>query len=72
MKALIQTNYGDPAKVLELREVPALVPGDGQAVVDMEAAVVHVADAHTVLGENGFRKNLPRTSGATAETRPPT
>ena len=63
MKALIQTNYGDPAKVLELREVPALVPGDGQAVVDMEAAVVHVADAHTVLGENGFRKNLPRTPG---------
>lgn len=63
MKALIQTDYGDPAKVLELREVPSPVPGDGQAVVDMEAAVVHVADAHTVLGENGFRKNLPRTPG---------
>ena len=43
--------------------MPALVPGDGQAVVDMEAAVVHVADAHTVLGENGFRKKLPRTPG---------
>ena len=39
MKALIQTDYGDPAKVLELREVPALTPGDGQAIVDMEAAV---------------------------------
>ena len=63
MKALIQTDYGDPAKVLELREVPALVAGDGQAVVDMEAAVVHVADAHTVLGADGFRKNLPRTPG---------
>lgn len=63
MKALIQTDYGDPAKVLDLREVPALTAGDGQAVVDMEAAVVHVADAHTVLGADGFRKNLPRTPG---------
>jgi mitochondrial enoyl-[acyl-carrier protein] reductase / trans-2-enoyl-CoA reductase len=63
VKALIQTDYGDPAKVLELREVPAPVAGDGQAVVDMEAAVVHVADAHTVLGADGFRKNLPRTPG---------
>jgi NADPH:quinone reductase-like Zn-dependent oxidoreductase len=29
----------------------------------MEAAVVHVADAHTVLGADGFRKKLPRTPG---------
>jgi NADPH:quinone reductase-like Zn-dependent oxidoreductase len=63
VKALIQTDYGDPAKVLELRDVPAAVPGDGQAVVEMEAAVVHVADAHTVLGADGFRKKLPRTPG---------
>ena len=63
MKALIQTDYGDPAKVLELREVPAAYPGDGQAVVEIEAAVVHVADARTVLGLDGFRKKLPRTPG---------
>jgi NADPH:quinone reductase-like Zn-dependent oxidoreductase len=63
VKALIQTDYGDPAKVLELREVPAAVPEEGQAVVEMEAAVVHVADAHTVLGADGFRKKLPRTPG---------
>jgi NADPH:quinone reductase-like Zn-dependent oxidoreductase len=63
VKALIQTDYGDPGKVLELRDVPPAVPGDGQAVVDMEAAVVHVADAHTVLGADGFRKKLPRTPG---------
>jgi NADPH:quinone reductase-like Zn-dependent oxidoreductase len=63
VKALIQTDYGDPSKVLELRDVPAPEPGDGQALVDMEAAVVHVADAHTVLGADGFRKKLPRTPG---------
>jgi NADPH:quinone reductase-like Zn-dependent oxidoreductase len=63
VKALIQTDYGDPAKVLELREVPVAYPGDGEAVVDIEAAVVHVADARTVLGLDGFRKKLPRTPG---------
>jgi trans-2-enoyl-CoA reductase len=49
--------------VLELREVPAATPGDGQVVVEIEAAVVHVADAHTILGLDGFRKKLPRTPG---------
>jgi NADPH:quinone reductase-like Zn-dependent oxidoreductase len=63
LKALIQTDYGDPAKVLELRDVPPLYPSDGQAIVAIEAAVVHVADARTVLGMDGFRKKLPRTPG---------
>jgi NADPH:quinone reductase-like Zn-dependent oxidoreductase len=63
LKALIQTDYGDPAKVLQLRDVPAVFPNDGQAVVAIEAAVVHVADARTVLGMDGFRKTLPRTPG---------
>src|SRR5688572_1943818 len=63
LKALIQTDYGDPAKVLQLREVPKLFPQAGQAIVDIEAAVVHMADARTVLGMDGFRKTLPRTPG---------
>jgi mitochondrial enoyl-[acyl-carrier protein] reductase / trans-2-enoyl-CoA reductase len=63
VKALIQTDYGDPGKVLQLREVPKLFPEAGQAIVDIEAAVVHMADARTVLGMDGFRKTLPRTPG---------
>jgi len=64
LKALIQTDYGDPAKVLELRDdVPEPVAGAGQVVLDLEAAVVQAADARTVLGAEGFRKKLPRTPG---------
>lgn len=64
MKALIQTNYGDPARVLELRDdVPDPEAGAGQVVIDLEAAVVQAADARTVLGADGFRKKLPRTPG---------
>jgi len=63
VKALIQNDYGDPAKVLELRDVPAATAGEGEVVIDIEAAVVHMADARTVLGMDGFRKKLPRTPG---------
>jgi NADPH:quinone reductase-like Zn-dependent oxidoreductase len=64
VKALIQTDYGDPARVLELHDdVPEPVAGAGQVVIDIEAAVVQAADARTVLGAEGFRKKLPRTPG---------
>jgi mitochondrial enoyl-[acyl-carrier protein] reductase / trans-2-enoyl-CoA reductase len=64
LKALIQTDYGDPGKVLTLRDdVPEAEAGAGQVVIDMEAAVVQAADARTVLGAGGFRKKLPRTPG---------
>jgi len=64
LKALIQTNYGDPARVLQLRDdVPDPQAGAGQVVIDLEAAVVQAADARTVLGADGFRKKLPRTPG---------
>ncbi|MEP7247283.1 MAG: hypothetical protein ABI885_26865, partial [Gammaproteobacteria bacterium] len=63
MKALIQTDYGDPATVLRLHDVPDPEAGAGQVVIAIEAAVVHAADARTVLGSEGFRKKLPRTPG---------
>ncbi len=64
LKALIQTDYGDPEKVLELHDdVPEPEAGPGQVVIDVEAAVVQAADARTVLGADGFRKKLPRTPG---------
>ncbi|HEV7715118.1 MAG TPA: alcohol dehydrogenase catalytic domain-containing protein, partial [Steroidobacteraceae bacterium] len=63
MKALIQSDYGDPAKVLQLRDVPDVDAGTDEVVIAMETAVVHAADARTVLGAEGFRKKLPRTPG---------
>jgi len=63
MKSLIQTDYGEPAKVLELREVPQQPPGKGEVLIDLEAAVVQTADLHTIVGTDRFRKKLPRTPG---------
>ncbi len=63
MRALIQTGYGDPQRVLELRDSPDELPDSDEVVIAMEAAVVHVADLHTITGREGFRKPLPRTPG---------
>ncbi len=49
--------------MLELQEVADQIPEAGEVVIGMEAAVVHVADLHTVAGLEGFRKPLPRTPG---------
>ena len=63
MKTLIQTAYGEPANVLELQEAPDPVPDTAEALIGVEAAVVQMADVHTVSGREGFRKPLPRTPG---------
>lgn len=63
MKALIQTDFGDAARVLELKELPEEEPGPGEVIIGMEAAVVSVADLRTIAGHDGFRKHLPRTPG---------
>jgi trans-2-enoyl-CoA reductase len=63
MKTLIQTAYGEPSRVLELREEPDQLPDTGEALIGVEAAVVQMADVHTVSGRDGFRKSLPRTPG---------
>jgi NADPH:quinone reductase-like Zn-dependent oxidoreductase len=63
MKALVQIAYGDPARVLELQEHPECLADSKEVVVGVEAAVVQMADLHTVMGRAGFRKPLPRTPG---------
>lgn len=63
MKTLIQTAYGEPADVLELREEPDPLPDTAEVLIGVEAAVVQMADVHTVSGREGFRKPLPRTPG---------
>jgi len=62
-KALIHDRYGEPAEVLRLAELPEQQPRDGEVVVRMEAAAMHVADIRTVQGAPGFNLPLPRTPG---------
>jgi len=62
-QALIHERFGEPGEVLRLAEVPAASPGEGEVVLAIEAAAMHVADIRTVQGFPGFRFDLPRTPG---------
>ena len=50
MKAIVQTAYGDPDDVLELREIDRPVIGDDDVLVRVRAASLHPDVWHTVHG----------------------
>jgi NADPH:quinone reductase-like Zn-dependent oxidoreductase len=63
MKAVVFEQFGDPAEVLQVREVPEPEPGPGQVRVRMVASPIGPADFLTVRGEYGHRPKLPATPG---------
>src|SRR6516225_1723390 len=63
MKAVVFERFGDPADVLQVREVPEPNPGPGQVRVHMLASPIGPADFLTVRGEYGHRPELPATPG---------
>ncbi|TMQ28036.1 MAG: hypothetical protein E6K65_13100 [Nitrospirae bacterium] len=63
MKAVVFERFGDPAEVLQVREVPKPEPGPGQVRVRMLASPIGPADFLTVRGEYGYQPKLPATPG---------
>ncbi|HMF11792.1 MAG TPA: alcohol dehydrogenase catalytic domain-containing protein, partial [Gemmataceae bacterium] len=63
MKAVVFERFGDPAEVLQVREVPEPEPGPGQVRVRMLASPIGPADLLTVRDEYGHRPKLPATPG---------
>ena len=64
MKAWQITRNGDPVDVLELAEVPTPVPGPGQLLVRVLAAVANFPDVLMCQGAYQVRPPLPFTPGA--------
>ena len=62
MKAIRCEHWGPPDS-LALRELPDLVPGSGEVVVDVRAAGVNFPDVLTVQGKYQVRPPLPFTPG---------
>ena len=63
MKAVVFERFGDPAEVLQLRDVPAPEPGPGQARVRMIASPINPSDLLVVRGQYGRAPALPATPG---------
>lgn len=59
MRALIHDEFGEPASVLFVRDVPIPEPGPGQVRVRTIAAPIHNHDLWTVKGDYGYKPKLP-------------
>ena len=63
MKAVVFARYGDPAEVLEVRDVPVPQPRRGEVRVRMIASPVNPSDLLFVEGRYGLKRELPATPG---------
>jgi NADPH:quinone reductase-like Zn-dependent oxidoreductase len=63
MRAIVFDRFGDPAEVLQLRDVPVPEPGSGQVRVRMIASPINPSDLLVVRGAYGRRPALPATPG---------
>jgi len=63
MKAVVFDRFGEPAEVLQVRDVPLPEPGPGQVRVRMLASPVNPSDLLVVRGQYGRRPTLPATPG---------
>ena len=62
-RAAVHEAYGAPREVLRVVEQDPGDPAEGEVVVRMEAAAMHIADLRTIEGAATFRRPLPRTPG---------
>jgi NADPH:quinone reductase len=63
MRAAVFTEFGEPARVLSIREVEPPRPGRGEVRVRMLASPINPSDLMTVRGVYGQRPKLPAVPG---------
>ncbi len=63
MKAIVFDRFGDPAEVLQVRDVPVPEPGRKQVRVRMRACPINPSDLLMVRGTYGRLPQLPATPG---------
>lgn len=66
MRAVVHHEFGDPAEVLSVEDVPTPEPGPGQARVRTVLAPIHNHDLLTVRGQYGLKPELPARAGTEA------
>lgn len=66
MRALLQPQFGDPAEVLSVQDVPDPEPGPGQVLVRVVLSPIHNHDLWTVRGSYGFKPEMPARAGTEA------
>ena len=63
MKAIVIEQFGEPAEVLKVRDLPTPEPGPGEVRVRMSATPINPSDLMVVRGKYGRLPTLPATPG---------
>ncbi|MDL9977942.1 zinc-binding dehydrogenase [Microbacterium candidum] len=66
MRALIQQQFGDPAEVLAVEDVPLPEPGPREVRIRVLLSPIHNHDLWTVRGSYGYKPELPARAGTEA------
>ncbi|MBF4635052.1 zinc-binding dehydrogenase [Agreia pratensis] len=66
MRAIIHNEFGDPAEVLSVENVPTPEPGAGEVRVRTLLSPIHNHDLWTIRGTYGFKPELPAQAGTEA------
>ncbi len=66
MKAIVQTRYGEPEDVLELREIDTPEIGDDEVLVQVRATSVHADVWHAVGGRPIIDRTFPLSEAGAA------
>lgn len=63
MKAAVHDQFGDPADVLQARDMETPVPGAGEVRIRTTLSPIHNHDLWTIRGQYGYRPPLPGAIG---------
>src|SRR5215469_10818847 len=63
MKSVFFDRCGDPAEVLQVKDVPTPAPGPGQVLVRIIASPINPSDLLYIHGQYGKRPDLPASPG---------
>lgn len=66
MRALMHNEFGDPAEVLTLQDIPVADPGSGEVRVRTVLSPIHNHDLWTIRGTYGFKPDFPARAGTEA------
>jgi len=66
MRALVHSEFGNPAKVLAVQDMEVPEPGPREVRVRMLRSPIHNHDLWTIRGQYGYRPELPARAGTEA------